>query len=358
MFAMPGFRAFAVSADRSAGTVSCNGQGVFVGHAPLLEQIGSSWRPRPIAALNQELTDCYRLPVDIAAKVNALALIARALDRGDLAMAAIAAVQMQFPDPPSLAKGSENPDTIVCRARELACSGLLKADWDPAQHPRAGVPPNPGWFAPTGEGSEAATVEPVAMRWPPWQKPEILEGGEGGGAPRGQLEFPSIRWPWSRAPSSEASGAVPKPSPPADAQPTLPFPEGLPEQRAPAADANVSEGGSPTQVPARGGRLGNAATRAQNAEIAAELEARGYKIIYGAGEDEEYIRGGGPGTQGSTFVDITAENKVTGKTLRIQTVDTLADGVTPTPREQEAAARIRQACPNDELILIPKRRMP
>jgi hypothetical protein len=224
-----------------------------------------TWIVRPIAELNDELTTSYRLPVDITSKANTLALVAAALNRGDRAMAAIATVQMQIPDPPQLAKGQKKPEDIVRRARELARSGLLKF-WDPALHPRAGVPPNPGWFAPDGQGSEAATVEPVAMPWPPWQKPEILEGGGGGGAPRGQLEFPSIRWPWSRAPSSEASGAVPKPSPPADAQPILPFPEGLPEQRAPAADASVE--GSPTQGPACGGRLGNAATRAQNAEIA------------------------------------------------------------------------------------------
>jgi hypothetical protein len=78
----------------------------------------------------------------------------------------------------------------------------------------------------------------------------------------------------------------------------------------------------------------------------------------GGQKDEEYIPGDGPGIQGGTFVDITAVNKLTGKTLRIQTVDTPADGVTPTPREQEAAARIRKARPNDELILIPKRRAP
>ncbi len=265
---------------------------------------------------------------------------------------------MQIPDPPRLAKGQEKPEDIVRRARELARSRLLKF-WDPAPHPRAGVPPNPGWFAPDGQGSGAATVEPVAMRWPPWQKPEILEGGGGDGTPRGQLEFPSIRWPWSRAPSSEASGAVPKPSPPVDAQPTLPFPEGLPEQRASAADANVSGEDSPTQVPARGGRLGNAATRAQNAEIAAELKDQGYTIAGGGGEEEEeYIEGEGPGTKGGTFVDITAVNETTGKTVRVQTVDTLADGTTPTPREQAAIARIRTNYPNDELWIVPKRKLP
>jgi hypothetical protein len=357
MFAMPGMRGFAVSAAQRADGASCNAQGVFIGHVPLLEKVDGRWTPRRATELNDELTACYRLTVEIAAKANALSLIAHALNRGDLAMAAIAAVQMQIPDPPRLAKRQEKPEDIVRRARELARSGLLKF-WDPALHPRAGVPPNPGWFVPDGQGSEAARVEPAAMRWPPWQKPEILEGGGGGGAPRGQLEFPSIRWPWSRAPSSAASGAVRKPSPPLDAQPTLPFPEGLPEQRAPAADDAAAGEGNSTQVPARGGRLGNAATRAQNAEIAAELRAWGYEITNGAAEDEEYIRGSGPGTQGGTFVDITAVNKETKEILRIQTVDTLADGVTPTPREQEAAARIRQARPNDELILIPKRRVP
>jgi filamentous hemagglutinin len=85
------------------------------------------------------------------------------------------------------------------------------------------------------------------------------------------------------------------------------------------------------------------------------LKLGGYKITYGAGEPEEYLPGDGPGVKGGTYVDITAVNKITGETVRVQTVDTLADGVTPTPREQEAAARIRQARPNDELILIPKR---
>jgi filamentous hemagglutinin len=79
---------------------------------------------------------------------------------------------------------------------------------------------------------------------------------------------------------------------------------------------------------------------------------------YGAGGNEEYIPGAGPGTQGSTFVDITAVNDTTGKTVRVQTVDTLADGVTPTPREQAAIVRIREKYPDDELWIIPKRKTP
>jgi len=112
---------------------------------------------------------------------------------------------------------------------------------------------------------------------------------------------------------------------------------------------------SPTPSPSRGGRLGSAETRAQNAEIAADLRGKGYIITGGGGvRPEEYIRGAGPGTQGSIYVDITAVNKETGATIRVQTIDTLADG-SPTQREAAAAARIRAAFPNDTLTLVPKR---
>lgn len=129
-----------------------------------------------------------------------------------------------------------------------------------------------------------------------------------------------------------------------------------------AAETAATESGaaeltehSPTPSPSRGGRLGSAETRAQNAEIAADLRGKGYIITGGGGvRPEEYIRGAGPGTQGSIYVDITAVNKETGATIRVQTIDTLADG-SPTQREAAAAARIRAAFPNDTLNLVPKR---
>jgi hypothetical protein len=287
-------------------------------------------------------------------------LVAAALNRGDLVMAAIAAVQLQFPDPPSLANRAESQDEIAPRAREPIRSGLLKF-WDPEKHPRAGVLPNPGEFAPVGEASEAAIVTPVAMpghAWDkPWDNPLATEGGGGGGVPRGQLElpFPRLRWPWESSP--EAPNPASKPTAPSEAPAELPFPGGLPRQRASAADADVPGEDSPTQVPGRGGRLGNTATRAQNAEIAAELEDQGFKITGGGGkEQEEYIEGEGPGTKGGTFVDITAVNETTGKTVRVQTVDTLADGITPTPREQAAIARIRNTYPNECTLDNPEKK--
>jgi hypothetical protein len=167
MLAIPGFRAFSLSQSRDDGRVSCDARGVFVGGVPLLHQErgSGSWTVRPLAELNDELTESYRLPIDIAAKAGALALIANALNRGDLALAAIAAVQMQFPDPPLLTKGVEAIDEIMRRALELYRSGLLKAGWDPTKHPRRGSAPNPGWFAPV-EGESSADESDVTPERP------------------------------------------------------------------------------------------------------------------------------------------------------------------------------------------------
>jgi hypothetical protein len=108
MFAMQGLRTFSLAPCRDSGRISCDAQGAFVGDVALLKHAqcgdGTIWTARPVAELNAALTACYRLPIDVSAKVGALTLIANALNRGDLATAAIATVQMQFPDPPPLVK--------------------------------------------------------------------------------------------------------------------------------------------------------------------------------------------------------------------------------------------------------------
>ena len=126
-----------------------------------------------------------------------------------------------------------------------------------------------------------------------------------------------------------------------------------------AAEAAAGGSGAATNFPERylsgsGGRWGGAPTRALNHELATELESQGYRIIGGAGRaSEEWIPGVGGGVQGGTWVDITATNGT--NTIRIQTISTLADGVTATPAEAAAAARIRAAFPGDQLRLVPKR---
>ncbi len=117
------------------------------------------------------------------------------------------------------------------------------------------------------------------------------------------------------------------------------------------AEVGISNA-STTSGKNRGGRLGNEATRAQNREIADYLESQGYTIIGGGGrKPEEYLPGPDGSNKGSNYVDITAQK---GETIiRINTVDVLADGKTPTKREQMAAVSISNKT-GEVMILIPK----
>jgi hypothetical protein len=118
----------------------------------------------------------------------------------------------------------------------------------------------------------------------------------------------------------------------------------------PAYDDLASD---PPLAPKGGGRLGSSTTRAHVKEVAEEMKGRGWEITDGGGRfPEEYLPGPGGARAGSSFPDITATKN--GRTLRVNTVDTLRDGVTPTAREARNAARIRQQTPGDHLLLIPK----
>jgi hypothetical protein len=247
-----GLRAFSLSATGDDGGISCDAQGAFAGGVPLLERAniggaGNWWTVRPVTELNHELTTRYRLPIDVTTKAGALAIIANALNRGDLAIAAIATVQMQFPNPPSLAKGVESADDIMRRASELHRSRLLKANWDPAKHPRAGAPPNPGWFAPATAAPEGPNVVPVMMdpRHKPWERPEFGGGGGAGGPP--ELPFPRglprVSPPSEPLPTPEAPAKAPSGPPAAvEPQPKLPFPGGLPPKLAPYVPGGKTSG--------------------------------------------------------------------------------------------------------------------
>jgi hypothetical protein len=158
MLHMPAMRVFIL---RPEG-VRCGADGLFVGAVPLLRRARDShgrehWSPRPAAELDNELTARYGLPISVIAKASRLASVARALDRGDLALAGIGAVLLQFPDPPHVEKGAPAANDWTRLAVELACSGLLKGDWDPARHPRTGEKPNPGWFAEVAREARAVT---------------------------------------------------------------------------------------------------------------------------------------------------------------------------------------------------------
>ena len=96
-------------ADAPGTGVSCNQNGLFAGETALLDErrdhLGrAEWHARSVADLNRDLSKRYGLPIDLSAKMPAVAAIARAFGRGDLVQAQIAALLLQIPDPPELSK--------------------------------------------------------------------------------------------------------------------------------------------------------------------------------------------------------------------------------------------------------------
>jgi hypothetical protein len=151
---------FHLSPRGSAG-VFCDEGGAFIGAVPMLARTRGSregeWRPRDCGDLSQEMSAQYGLPVDMSSKRGGLTVIAKALNEGDVARAQIATVLLRVPDPPSLSKGAPSRQGMIKLAGDLRWSSLLKADWDPDEHPRwpAGAPDSQGGqFAPKGEGDE------------------------------------------------------------------------------------------------------------------------------------------------------------------------------------------------------------
>ncbi len=151
------------------GGVMCDRDGFFVGPIALLSTRRNTagtttWGVRPEGELNHDLSTCYGLPIDCAAKRRGLAGVAAALDRGDISLAGIAALLLRFPDPPPVEKGHQSPDDAWALAVTLFQSSLLKANWDPSKRPRTGAAPNPGQFATVRE--EPKTSE-ARRGWPP-----------------------------------------------------------------------------------------------------------------------------------------------------------------------------------------------
>ena len=140
-------RIFRLSERRGQG-VSCSKEGLFVGDTPLLEQVQGGgrvlWRARPQSQLDSELSKSYGVTLDFGAKMSGVAGVARALADGDLALAQIAALLLQLPDPPLSKKGEAPLEGLTEFAGQLQSSGLVKVDWDPTKHPR--------WPAGSSEG--------------------------------------------------------------------------------------------------------------------------------------------------------------------------------------------------------------
>ena len=116
------------------------------------------------------------------------------------------------------------------------------------------------------------------------------------------------------------------------------------------------------------GPQGGFQARVQNTRVWFRLWTRGWHLIRGGNaRPEEVILRPDPvdpalhptwASTGRQNVrpDLTLTRSQGGQTqtMRVQTVDTLADGVTPTPREATNARLIAEARPNDVVVLLPK----
>src|ERR1700678_732247 len=155
---------FRLSPPGSGQGTSCDAQGAFVGGIPLLKRSrGNSrdhWEPRDCAQLSKQIGADFGLPIDMSSKVGGLNAICNALNDGDIARAKIATVLLGIPDPPRLIKGAGSRSDTIKFIRNLEWSGLIKADWDPDEHPRwpAGTASSQGGrFAPKGQGGAEET---------------------------------------------------------------------------------------------------------------------------------------------------------------------------------------------------------
>jgi hypothetical protein len=132
----------------------CGQDGLFLAGTPLIARHGADYRVRPPGEVERLLSCAYGAAFETERVTRGLASVAAALAADNLGLAQIAAAQLRLP---ALA-GPLARTALKAEDLRLACerldAALTRAGWDPAKHPRAGVPPNPGWFAPTGGAGE------------------------------------------------------------------------------------------------------------------------------------------------------------------------------------------------------------
>lgn len=119
-----------------------------LGRTPLIERRDGRFVVRERSEIARLIKYSFPDGVAVDRLMPGLTRIAAALNANDQASARIAAVHLQIPDLPSVAKRNAMiaEDLLIKFARDQGGD----SHWNPALHPRAGVPPNPGWFATTG----------------------------------------------------------------------------------------------------------------------------------------------------------------------------------------------------------------
>ncbi len=156
---------------------------------------------------------------------------------------------------------------------------------------------------------------------------------------------------------------------PANLPPIPPLPGFMPEDYANLIEIFPDQGKDLPLVDILDNRLGNADTQLLNTNIMRDVrdlaKAIGVSVWHRGGgqpdprsdwrKPELYLQPSGEGRAGGSYLDVAFESERTGRSLLINTVDTRADNVTLTGREERAAVRIlANSETGDILILVPK----
>ncbi len=155
---------------------------------------------------------------------------------------------------------------------------------------------------------------------------------------------------------------------PADLRPIPPLPGFMPEDYPKLVEVFPDQHGELPTVDILDDRLGNADTRQFNTGVLRGArnvgDRTGIEIDHiGGGQPERqgrrppelYLKPADLGRAGGSYLDVAFVSRRTGRRLLINTVDTRADGVTPSSRENQAAERIlRNSDTGDLLVIVPK----
>lgn len=144
-----------------SGAVECDEDGLRIAGFDLLEKqvfgTRSLWRVCALSVVENGLARAYGHEIDASQKLGGLRAVATALDDGDICLAQIAALLLRLPNPFKSPQPTAEKDVL---GKTLHENGWLLKNWNPDLHPRAGAPPNPGWFAPTDSALEATSHKP------------------------------------------------------------------------------------------------------------------------------------------------------------------------------------------------------
>jgi hypothetical protein len=139
--------------------LACTDDGLLLGRTPLIERRDGRFVVRERGEIERLLKRAYLDEPPVDRLMSGLATVASALNANDQCLARIAAVHLRIPDLPSLAARDAltAEDSLIKYTRD---EGGGASDWNSALHPRAAVPPNPGWFTPTdGRHDESSQDE-------------------------------------------------------------------------------------------------------------------------------------------------------------------------------------------------------